>query len=263
MRPLIGLFDSGLGSLSVARAILRYSPACDLWIVGDTAHVPYGGRPLEEVRGFALGLTEYLLKGGCAAVVMACNISSAVGLEEARKKHPAASIFGMIEAGALAVGRHTDPEPVGVLATEGTVASGAYVRALTAKRNVKRVVQSACPGFVPLVESGEWNSAEALGLAREYVAPLVTAQCRKVILGCTHYPFLESAIRAAFPYEVTLIDPALKVAEQLKSVILSSGEFLTDGDLRCEATADPEAFSHTGAVLLGHTFTATLCPVWN
>ena len=263
MRPLIGLFDSGLGSLSVARAILRYSPPCDLWVVGDTTHVPYGGRPLDEVKGFALSLTEYLLKGGCAAVVMACNISSAVGLDEARKKHPTEAIFGMIEAGALAVGRHTDPEPVGVLATEGTVASGAYVRALTARRNVKRVVQSACPGFVPLVESGEWNSVTALELAREYVAPLVTANCRKIILGCTHYPFLESAIRAAFPYEVTLIDPALKVADQLKAVILSSGEYLSDGELRCEATADPEAFAQTGAVLLGHTFTATLCPVWN
>lgn len=263
MRPLIGLFDSGLGSLSVARAILRYSPVCDLWVVGDTVHVPYGGRPLEEVKGFALSLTEYLLKRGCAAVVIACNISSAVGLEEACKKHPTAPIFGMIEAGALAVGHHTDREPVGVLATEGTVASGAYVRALTAKRNVRRVVQSACPGFVPLVESGAWNSGEALDLARQYVEPLITAHCRKVILGCTHYPFLESAIRAAFPYEVTLIDPALKVAEQLRTVILSSGEYLSDGELRCEATADPEAFAKTGAVLLGHKFTASLCSVWD
>jgi glutamate racemase len=255
--PVIGLFDSGLGGMSVARAILARRRDASLWIVGDTCHVPYGGRPLSEVRGFALGLTEYLVDGGCSAVVMACNISSAVALDEARHRHDV-PIFGMVEAGALAASDAVD-DPIGVLATEGTVRTGAYTAALSALRSGVRVMEVPCPDFVPLVEAGRWTSDDAFAAAREYSAPLVEASVRTVILGCTHYPFLDAAIRSAFPWPVRLIDPAERVAMDVATLLPPAPR---PGDLRVEATADPSSFAHRGSVLLGSHFRATLCPIW-
>ncbi len=256
----IGLFDSGLGGLSVARVLLRRRPGDSLWVVGDTAHVPYGGRPLEQVRGFALDLTDYLARGGCRAVVMACNISSAVALDEARRRY-AIPIFGMVDAGARAAA--TSPGVAfGVMATEGTVRSGAYDAALRRLRPGAVVESVACPKFVPLVESGRWEAEEAYAAAIEYAAPLIERGVDTVILGCTHYPFLEAAIRAAFPYPIRLLDPAETVAQDLNRAL---GPTLARDAPRhqFESTADPAAFSEAGSVLLSLPFTSHHCPVWD
>lgn len=261
MIPPIGLFDSGLGGLSVARAVLRRLPTAGLWVVGDTVHVPYGGRPLDEVRRFALALTEYLAEGGCCAVVMACNISSAVALERARAR-VAVPVFGMVEAGARAAAlAGAGTEGFGVLATEGTVKSRAYENALSLLRPDARVHSVACPAFVPLVEGARWDSEEARSAAREYAAPLVAVGVRVVVLGCTHYPFLEAAIRAAFPYPVRLVDPAEAVADDLEAALGASPP-QTAPEHRFEATADPASFARAGSRLLGRPFEAGLCPVW-
>jgi len=254
----IGLFDSGLGGLSVARVLLRRLPSESLWVVGDTAHVPYGGRPLDEVRGFALGLTEYLARGGCRAVVMACNISSAVALEEARRRFDV-PVFGMVEAGARAAAPFS--ASLGLLATDGTVRSGAYEAAVRRLRPDSSLISVPCPRFVPLVEAARWDTEEARAAAREYTAPLVERGIDTVILGCTHYPFLEAAIRAAFPYHVRLLDPAETVADDLESA-LGLVRPAEAPDHRFEATGDPAAFAEAGSLLLSTRFTARHCPVW-
>lgn len=257
MRP-IGLFDSGLGGLSVARVLMRWMPRESLWVVGDTAHVPYGGRPLEQVHRFAMGLTGYLADGGCRAVVMACNISSAVALTDARRAFPV-PVFGMVEAGARAASSR--PSGLyGVLATEGTVRSGAYTAALQAVRPAAEVVEVPCPRFVPLVEAAMWDSREADAAAREYAAPLVEAGVDAVILGCTHYPFLARAIRDAFPYPVHLVDPAEAVCDELLATLSPSAAAVPIH--RFEATADPLDFARSGSRLLDFPFTADHCPVW-
>lgn len=260
MTPPIGLFDSGLGGLSVARALLHRRPGESLWVVGDTAHVPYGGRPLEEVRGFAMGLTDYLAQAGCRAVVMACNISSAVALEDAKRRH-AIPVFGMVDAGARAAAA-SGGRRIGVMATLGTVQSRAYEDALHRILPGAAVVSVACPRFVPLVESGRWDAEEAFSAATEYAAPLVAQDVDTVILGCTHYPFLANAIRAAFPYPLTLVDPADTVAQDLERA-LGPAQAQAAPAHRFEATADPAAFSVAGSVLLAHPFAARHCPVWD
>lgn len=253
---VIGLFDSGLGGLSVARAILALRPDVSVWVVGDTAHVPYGGRPLDEVRGFALGLTRYLAGGGADAVVMACNISSAVALDAARTRFDI-PIFGTVDAGARAASAVADGI-VGVLATEGTVNTRAYTKAIKARRPDLDVLEVPCPAFVPLVESGRWASPEASDAAREYAAPLVNAGVRTVVLGCTHYPFLEAAIRSAFPWPVRLVDPAQTLAEDVLRAVSPT----SPPSHRFEATADPAGFASRGSLLLGFDFQAVACPVW-
>lgn len=261
MTAPIGLFDSGLGGLSVARELIRRRPADPLWIVGDTVHVPYGGRPLHQIHGFAMGLTEYLIRRGCRAVVMACNISSAVAIEDARRKFPV-PIFGMVEAGARAAAT-ADPGPLyGVLATEGTVRSGAYTSAIRSLRPGAEVLEVACPRFVPLVESGRWDSEEAYAAAIQCAAPLVDAGVETLILGCTHYPFLSDAIAAAFPYPIRLVDPAGAVAMEMESVLDGADPAIAPHHTY-EATADPLSFSESGSRLLQVPFSARACPVWD
>lgn len=256
--PPIGLFDSGLGGLSVARVLMRRMPGRPLWVVGDTAHVPYGGRPLEQVHGFAMGLTAYLADEGCRAVVMACNISSAVALDDARRAFPV-PVFGMVDAGARAASARPAAR-FGVLATEGTVRSGAYTAALRRLRPGAGVVEVPCPRFVPIVEAAMWDSVDADAAARAYAAPLVAAGVETVILGCTHYPFLARAIRDAFPYPVHLVDPAEAVCDDLLAAL--PPDAVSAPRHRFEATGDPLDFARSGSRLLDIPFTADHCPVW-
>jgi len=257
----IGLFDSGLGGLSVARELIRRRPADPLWVVGDTIHVPYGGRPLQQIRGFAMGLTEYLVRSGCRAVVMACNISSAVAIDDARHTFPV-PVFGMVEAGARAAAAASAGPLYGVMATEGTVRSGAYTAAVKTLRPGAEVLEVACPRFVPLVETGRWDSEAAYTAAKHYAQPLIEARVETLILGCTHYPFLVDAIAAAFPYPIRLVDPAGAVALEMESVLDRAEPGLAPQHI-FEATGDPHAFAESGSRLLQTPFVAQYCPVWD
>lgn len=261
MTSPIGLFDSGLGGLSVARELMRRRPNDSLWVVGDTVHVPYGGRPLHEVHGFAMGLAEYLVGVGCRAVVMACNISSAVALEDARRTLPV-PIFGMVDAGARAAVTASDDPRYGVMATEGTIRSGAYTCALKALRPNGEVLEVACPRFVPLVESGRWDSVEAYSAAAECAAPLIDAGIETIILGCTHYPFLAQAIRAAFPYPVRLVDPACAVALEMEHIVDCVPPTEEPRHL-FESTDNHAGFASAGSRLLQTPLHARRCPIWD
>ena len=223
----IGVFDSGLGGLTVAGEIMRCLPRESILYVADQAHVPYGGRDLNEVRAFAVGISAGLIEAGCKAVVMACNISSAVALETVQAQYPDIPILGVIHAGASAAASATDNGSIGVLATAGTVRSGAYTRTLHALNPALQVIEVACPQFVPLVESGQERSPEAHQVACEYLFPLLDANVDTVILGCTHYPYLLPVLRSAAG-GVRYIDPAQHTAARLQS-LLQTRDLLAEG----------------------------------
>jgi glutamate racemase len=236
----IGVFDSGLGGLSVAAQILDRLPNEKIVYFADNAHVPYGERPMEEIQEFALGITRFLLDKGAKAIVMACNMSSAVALDLARERFPNVPILGMIEPGAKAAIDMSNGDPIGVLATTGTTKSGAYPRIIRKIDSSVKVIGQACPKFVPLVESGNSASEEAEAAACTYMAPLIAEGCRTIVLGCTHYPFLRKAIEAAAGSDVSIVDPAEETALSLENIlvernILSPGleepsEFYTSGE---------------------------------
>ena len=210
----IGVFDSGYGGLSVVTEILQRLEHDNIVFVADQAHVPYGARPLAQVAGFASTISETLVGGGCKAVVMACNISSATALRDTVKLYPNLPVLGVILPGAESASIATISGKVGVLATQGTVESGAYVSALQQLPRVTQVVQVACPRFVPLVEAGTVSGPDVDSAVREYLMPLKDANVDAIILGCTHYPFLLKSLQKEWKLPV-YINPAHSTVAQL------------------------------------------------
>lgn len=244
----IGVFDSGLGGLSVVRALYSARPGVGIVYFADTAHVPYGDRPLNEVRGFALGIVDYLLSEGAGAILMACNISSAVALDDARSRHPGVPMAGVIEAGARAAARLSQ-ERIAVLATAGTVASGGYLRALAREAPASEIIQTACPKFVPLVEDGRLTGSEVEEAARQYLRPGLEAGARVFILGCTHYPFLKPALQTLAPAGTVFVDPA---EEAVREILIQVGDNLqTQDGSRFVLSAPSETFRPVGSRFLG------------
>ena len=242
----IGVFDSGVGGLTVARRVLELLPDERIVYVADQAHVPYGGRELDEVRGFASAISSALFLHGCKAVVMACNISSAVALASVRALHPERMVLGVIEPGACRAAHATKNGRIGVLATAGTVQSGAYSRALRGLDGSLTVVEVACPDFVPLVEAGEEASEAARRAAEEYLAPLQRAGVDTVILGCTHYPFLLDALRSVWNAPA-FVDPAEQTSRELAELLASASLLAAPPSSpharhRLTTTGDPAAF---------------------
>lgn len=257
----IGVFDSGLGGLSVAAQIMRVCPRERIVYFADTAHVPYGERPLDEIRGFARNIVAFLVAKGAKAVVMACNMSSAVALDEARNTWPDIPIIGVIEPGARAAVKIAQNAPIGVLATTGTVKSGAYVREISRCGFSAQVVQQACPKFVPLVESGMAESEEAEAAACEYVTPLLQASCRTIVLGCTHYPFLRRAIECAAGPDVTIVDPAEETALALANTLDVRGCAAVKACDQHEfyASGETSGIADLGSAFLGRPIGEVIC----
>jgi len=217
MARRIGVFDSGSGGLTVVSALHHAGVKGEFVYFADTAHLPYGGRPLEEVRRFALGIIERLVeREGCEAIVAGCNISSAVALEEARLRHPGVPIFGLIEPGAKEAIRVAPEGPIVVLATEGTVNGGFYRCAIRrlAEREVE-VVEIPCPDLVPLIEGQGPEGEGTLGAVREHALEAKRAGAKAVVLGCTHYALLAGAFKEALGEGVAMVDPARALAEEV------------------------------------------------
>ena len=224
----IGVFDSGVGGLTVVRRLREILPLERIVYVADQTHVPYGGRELSEVCGFACGISEALLAAGSKALVMACNISSATALPTVQAEHSGVPVVGTILPGAQAAVEQTRNGRIGVLATEGTVKSGAYTRVLQNLNASLRVTEVACPTFVPLVEAGRENTPAAEAAAGEYLAPLNAADVDVVVLGCTHYPFLLPVLQA-LSSSVLFIDPAEQVVREL-AARLTAAHLLAPGE---------------------------------
>ncbi len=243
----IGVFDSGLGGLSVAAQIMRVCPHERIVYFADTAHVPYGERPLDEIRGYARDIVAFLVEEGAKAVVMACNMSSAVALEEAKNAWPDVPVIGMIEPGARAAVKIAQDAPIGILATTGTVKSEAYVREISRCGFSAQVVQQACPKFVPLVESGMAESEDA--------------GCDTIILGCTHYPFLRRAIECAAGPDVTIVDPAEETALALANTLDVRGCAAAEACDRHEfyASGETSGLADLGSKFLGRPIGEVIC----
>ncbi len=218
----IGIFDSGLGGLTVARAVFHRLPHDSTLYFGDTARVPYGPKSPATVRRYSHQILEWLVAQGVKAVVVACNTSTAHAIQSLQAAAPV-PVIGVIEPGARAAVRAARGRPIGVIGTAGTVASGAYPRAIQALAPGTAVHQVACPLFVPLVEEG-WFDHEATSLvAQEYLAPLQAAGIGALVLGCTHYPLLKPLLHRILGGGVTLIDSAEETAEEVAAAILGRG----------------------------------------
>jgi glutamate racemase len=211
--PFIGVRDSGVGGLTVARCIRRLLPHAPLLYFADTAHVPYGDRAPHEVRHFALSISQFLIEQGAQILVFACNTTSAHALEAAQQKF-SVPVFGMIEPGAKAALQISKGEAIGVLATQSTVDSEVYLTTLERLQPGTPCWQIACPEFVPLVENEQSESVAARRACRHYLAPLREAGVRTVILGCTHYPLLLPLLQDEAP-EMVFVDPAEAVAQEV------------------------------------------------
>jgi glutamate racemase len=231
-RSPIGIFDSGIGGLTVARAIYDRLPHESTVYFGDTARVPYGPKSPETVRRYSREILDWLLAQRVKAVVIACNTSTAHALEALREVSPV-PVIGVIEPGARAAVAAAGGRTIGVIGTAGTIASNAYARAIRNRAPDARIEQQACPLFVPLVEEGWFDHPAARLIAREYMAPLRDAGVSALVLGCTHYPLLRPLLQEELGPDVRLIDSGAETAHVVEEVLRREG-------LTAEADATPE-----------------------
>ena len=221
----IGVFDSGVGGLTVARAIIDQLPNEAIHYVGDTANGPYGPLPIAEVRAHALRALDGLVDSGVKALVIACNTASAAMLRDARERFTGGygiPVVEVIQPAVRAAVRQTRNQRVGVIGTVGTVNSLAYEDAFAAASELSIVTQ-ACPRFVEFVESGVTTGPELLAVAEEYLAPLRAADIDTLVLGCTHYPLVAAAIQYVIGPEVTLISSAEETAFDVYRTLVRHG----------------------------------------
>ena len=221
-RAPIGIFDSGLGGLTVARAIYQCLPGESTIYFGDTARVPYGPKSPETVRRYSREILHWLLDQGVKAVVIACNTSTAHALDVLQTESPV-PVIGVIEPGAAAAAAVEGDAPIGVIGTAGTIASGAYARAIHRIRPEARVEQRACPLFVPLVEEGWFDHPAAELVAREYLSPMSAAGIGTLVLGCTHYPLLKPLLQRVLGRGVRLIDSGEETASAVARALRTDG----------------------------------------
>lgn len=251
-RP-IGVFDSGVGGLTVARAVFDLLPHEPIVYVGDTARFPYGPKALEEIRRYALEIAGLLVERDVKMLVVACNSIEVAAIHDVTDA-AAIPVVGVIDPGARAAVRATRNHRVGLIGTEATVASGAYDRAVEAIGADVRLVSRACPVFVEHVERGDTSSEELLAAARGYLSPLRDEGVDTVILGCTHYPMLSGLIQMVMGEDVVLVSSAEETAKDVYAELLSRDLLRAETDepeheFLC--TGDPEGFRAVAHHFLG------------
>jgi glutamate racemase len=252
-RAPVGIFDSGIGGLTVARAIYERLPRESTIYFGDTARVPYGPKSPETVKRYSLEILRWLLDQGVKAVVVACNTSTAHALR-ALQESSEVPVLGVIKPGARAAIAAGEEGPIGVIGTAGTIASDAYNRAIQALAPGLSVIQRACPLFVPLVEEGWFDHPATELVAADYLRELRQACVRSLVLGCTHYPLLKPLLQRVMGPEVRLIDSGQATAVALET-ILADKALEAPGDAKVQhrfVVSDDEArFRQVGARFIG------------
>ena len=236
----IGVFDSGVGGLSVLRAIQSQLPCHPIRYIADQAHVPYGARTRDEVREYSVGITRYLLSHGARVIVVACNSASAAALHHLRAVFPEIPFVGM-EPAVKPAAEHTRSGVVGVLATPVTFQGEMYASVVDRFAKGITVLQDTCPGLVGQIESGRLNSPETRAILESALRPMIASGVDTVVMGCTHYPFAIPLIQEIAGPEVLVIDPAPAVARQTGRVLESRGLLAQE----CEALT-PARFFTTG-----------------
>ena len=242
-RP-IGVFDSGIGGLTVVSALRELLPNEQIFYLGDTARVPYGGKSAATVERYSLEITAMLLAENCKTIVIACNTASALALPRLESTIPV-PITGVIQPGAQAAVAATRNGHIGVIGTRATIKSGAYERAIRALDPALRVSARACPLFVPLIEEGWLESEITDRVIRKYLTPLVEAGVDTVVLGCTHYPLLREAIARFLGDAVTLVDSAQNCAATVSRLLEERNLRAAaegNGKLSVALTDSPDAF---------------------
>ncbi|ETI67850.1 glutamate racemase [Neobacillus vireti] len=229
MKQPIGVIDSGVGGLTVAKEVMRQLPNEKIIYLGDTARCPYGPRTSREVKRFTWELTTFLLEKNIKMLVIACNTATAAALDEIRKelKIP---VLGVINPGARAAIKQTKNYRVGIIGTEGTVKSGAYEKALKSLNSRLFVTSQACPKFVPLVESSEFEGPIAERIVEEALKPLQNQNLDTLILGCTHYPLLEPLINKVMGERVSVISSGDETAHEISAILQYNGLLDTDDE---------------------------------
>lgn len=218
MKRPIGVIDSGVGGLTVASEIIRQLPKEEIIYIGDTARCPYGPRPVEEVKRFTWEMIDYLLFQDIKMLVIACNTAAAVVLEEARKRL-SIPVVGVIHPGSVAALKVTKNDHIGVIGTEGTIRSGAYIREITRINSNAKVESLACPQFVPLVENGLYRGDEAKKIVKQSLKPLLNTNIDSLILGCTHYPLLAPIIKEIVGEKINLISSGEETAREVSALL--------------------------------------------
>ena len=252
-RQPIGVFDSGIGGLTVVKALIEDLPAESIVYFGDTARVPYGTKSKSTIVKFSLENVEFLLRFGVKCIVIACNTSSSWALPTLRKyfKVP---IVGVIRPGALAAVRQTRNKRIGVIGTTATIKSGAYETAIHRLDPTIRVFSQSCPLFVPLVEEGWLNGAISHRVAEKYLEPLTRQRIDTLILGCTHYPLLAPTIQKVLGAGTVLVDSAKQTAVEVRGVLMGTDTLCDQRGrprYRFFVTDEPNHFNRIGHRFLG------------
>ena len=252
----IGIFDSGVGGLTVARAILDQLPGESITYIGDTAHTPYGPRPIAEVRELSLNALDALVDSGVKMIVIACNSASAAVLHDARERYQVGAGIPVIEVILPAVRRAvsaTRSGRIGVIGTRATINSGAYADAFAAAPTFE-LTMAAAPRFVEFVESGQISGPDLIAAAEEYLAPIKAADVDTLVLGCTHYPLLTGVISYVMGHAVTLVSSAEETAKDTYRALMAGGLIRTEQSApehRFLSTGDAAAFQALARRFLG------------
>ncbi len=249
----IGIFDSGVGGLTVARAIIDQLPHESILYIGDTARGPYGPRSLAEVRDFSLETLDFLVGEGVKAIVIACNTASAAMLRDARERY-SVPVIEVIQPAVRRAVAATRSGKIGVIGTCATIDSQAYLDAFAAAPHLS-ITSTACPLFVEYVERGETSGSEITKIARDYLQPMIDAEVDTLVLGCTHYPLLTGVISYVMGNEVSLVSSAEETAKDLYRVLVEGSLLKQAGkqapDYRFLATGDAAAFESLARRFLG------------
>jgi glutamate racemase len=251
----IGIFDSGLGGLTVLKALFKEVPHENTVYLGDTARVPYGTKSAETVVRYSLQNTAFLVGRGIKLLVVACNTSSAAALPELTRRYDI-PVVGVILPGARAAVRESEKGPIGVIGTRGTINSGAYERSIKKISPSARVISRPCPLFVSLAEEGWVDNEVARKTAEEYLTPLKNAGIDTILLGCTHYPLLEGVIGESLGPDVRLIDSATETAREVRRLLDETGlcrDSGIEGQREFFVTDLPDHFWEVGRRFLGES----------
>lgn len=215
----VGVFDSGVGGLTVAREIMRQLPVERIIYFGDTARVPYGSKSKETVTRYSRQIIHFLQEKGVKAIVVACNTASAFALEQLRPELTI-PIIGVVKPGARVAANTSKSGKIGVIGTEGTIGSQIYTKTIREHNPHAEVIGKPCPLFVPLVEEGWLKDPVTVEIAKRYLNSFLQSDIDTLIMGCTHYPLLRSTIRGILGDKVNLVNPAYETAQELKTLLL-------------------------------------------
>jgi glutamate racemase len=252
MHKPVGVFDSGIGGVSVLTAIREELPAIDLIYAGDNIHLPYGEKTMDEIVAYSRGVVEFLRSKGCSVIVIACNTASAAALKKLREEYSDLVFIGM-EPAVKPAAEQTQTGAVGVMATTATFQGELFASVVERFASGVKVIQQPCPGLVQQIEAGELDTPATMKMLRGWLEPMKAQNIDRIVLGCTHYPFVRNAIKTILGDGVTIIDPAPAIAKQVRRVLESRNELNKNGHgaLRWYTSGNAAQFARTLQQLTG------------